>query len=82
MTAEEQVALHISEHPVSLSLQDLSRWLSASAMTKAHFLTTRILWKFMTRDKLDKKVIDKFPKTVTTTLKHTSKTTTSISISV
>jgi hypothetical protein len=65
MTAEEQVALHIGEHPINLSLRDLSGWPSASAMTRAHFLTTRILWKFVTRDELDKKLIDKFPKTLT-----------------
>ncbi|RHZ61285.1 hypothetical protein CDV55_103629 [Aspergillus turcosus] len=58
-------ALHIDGNPVKLSLRDLSGWPSASAMTKARFLTTRILWTFVTKDEPDKQVIEKFPKTVT-----------------
>ncbi|KAF7116126.1 hypothetical protein CNMCM5793_004146 [Aspergillus hiratsukae] len=73
MTAEERAALHLKENPINLSLRDLGGWPSASSMTKPHFLTTRILWQFVTKDQLHKRIIDKVSKTATACAKITSR---------
>ncbi|PYI11744.1 hypothetical protein BO78DRAFT_382401 [Aspergillus sclerotiicarbonarius CBS 121057] len=52
MTTEEISNLHVGEHPINLSIRDLSGWQSASEVKLAHFLTTRILWKFVPLDSL------------------------------
>lgn len=44
--------LHVGENPIDVHLRDPSEWMSASKIQDAHFLTTRILWNFVSVHKL------------------------------
>jgi hypothetical protein len=49
-------------------------------MTEPQFLTTRILWQFVTKDELHKQIIEKASKTATTCARKHPETNDLISI--